>query len=190
MKAKSIHIFCILLVLVLVLGCEKPPTEEMDNAREAVFRAENDVNAPVYATNTLNRARAALQLMQDEADNKRYDSAKNNAAEAILLAERAINEGKLGADRAKDEAASLVSGLRPEIVETERNVNGARYSLLDLDYNSLERDIINAHEAADRAESSEAEGRYQSAIDIARNVRSDLSAINGKVAGAATTRKK
>ena len=190
MKAKLIHIFCILLVLTMVLGCQKPPTEEMENAREAVFRAENDNNAAAYAGSTLSRARTALQLMQDEAENKRYDSAKTHAFEAIMFADRAISEGKQGAERAKDEAAVLVSGLRPEIVETERNVNGARYSQLPLDYNSLERDIVNAHEAADRAEESHAEGKHQNAIDIAANVRSDLSAINGKVAGAATTRKK
>jgi len=188
MKFRPIYILCILLAFII--GCEKPPTEEMDNAREAVFRAENDPNAALYAGSTLTRARDALQRMQNEADNKRYDAAKTHAAEAIAIAERALIEGNLGASRAGDEAASVVSNLRPEIVETERNVNGARYSLLALDYESLEMDIVNAHEAADRAEASQAEGRFQDALDIARNVRTDLSNINGKVAGAVTVRKK
>jgi len=188
MKLNLIFILCILLVIFT--GCEKPPVTEMDNAREVVFRAENDANASQFAGSTLARARNALQRMQEEADNKRYDAAKNLAAEAISLAERAILDGKQGAGRIKDESAAIVSTLRPEIEETERNVNGARYSQMALDFDELEKEIVNAHESTDRAEASQAEGKYQDAVDIARGVRSDLSDINSKVAGAATSAKK
>jgi len=188
MKFKSIYIFCILLALLI--GCDKPPVEEMDNAREAVFRAENDPNAVLYAGPALVRARTSLQRMQEEADNKRYDAARTHAEEAIAMAERAILDGRLGASRIGDDSAAFVSNLRPEIEETERNVNGARYSQLALDYNALDKEIINAHESADRAEASQANGRYQEAMDIARGVRADLSSINSRVAGAATSRKK
>jgi predicted S18 family serine protease len=188
MKIKTILVFCMLIILVM--GCAKPPLTEMQDAREAVFRAENDQNAVLFAGSVLERARASLQRMQDEADNKRYDAAKSHAAEAISMAERAIADGRTGALRAGDESASLISNLRPEIEETERNVNGARYSLLNLDYDLLEREIINAHEAADKAEASQAEGRYQDALQIARELREDLSNINNRVAGAAITGKK
>lgn len=188
MKLKLIYILGILLVLFV--GCAKPPLAEMENAREQVFRAENDPDAVMFAGSTLERARSSLRRMQEESDNKNYEAAKVHATEAIASAERAIAEGRLGASRAREEAAALLSNLRPEIEETERNVNGARYSNLDLDYNDLERGISNAHDSADRAEASQANGRYQDAMSIARDVRSDLNGINDKVANAATLRKK
>ncbi|MCL2411531.1 MAG: hypothetical protein FWC97_07805, partial [Treponema sp.] len=82
------------------------------------------------------------------------------------------------------------SGLWDEIEETQRNVNGARYSLLQLDHDELDREMRGVHQAADRAEASYAEGRYQDTLNIARDIRSGLSDINGRVAGAAAVGKR
>jgi len=188
MKLKSIYI--LIAVAVLVLGCAKPPLEEMDRAREAVFKAENDANAVQYAQGTLARARDALRRMQMDADSKNYEGAKTNAAEAIAAAERAISDGIAGAQRAGSEADTLISGLRLEIEETTRNVASARYSNMALDYNALDRAIVNAHNTTDQAEVDQLMGRTQDALEKARVVRADLSDINQKVANAATARKK
>jgi len=188
MKMKLIYTFCILAALVI--GCASPPLTEMENAREAVFRAENDANAVQYAGGTLARARDSLRRMQDEADSKRYDAAKTHAAEAIAAAEKAIADGRAAAQRAGGESDALIASLRAEIQETERNLNGARYSQLVLDYNALDRAIVDAHSTTDQAEIDQAAGRYQQAMDRARIVRSDLTEINEKIANAATTRKK
>ena len=187
MKFRYIPAFCV--ILALVAGCAKPPLAEMESAREAVFRAENDANAAQFAASSLARARDALRLMESEADSKRYDAAKTHAMEAIAAAEKAITDGQAASVRARDEAASLVSGLRPEIEDTSRNVNGARYSQLDLDYDELDSGISKAYDTTDRAESDQAQGRYQDAIDKAMEVRSDLSGINQRVSGAVTRRK-
>jgi len=188
MKLKSIYI--LIAVAVLVLGCAKPPLEEMDKAREAVFKAENDTNAVQYAQGTLARARDALRRMQMDADSKNYDGAKTNAAEAIAAAEKAINDGREGARRANTEADTLITGLRTEIEETTKNVASARYSNMALDYSALDRTIVNAHNIVDQAEVDQLMGRTQDALDKARIVRADLSDINQKVANAAATRKK
>ena len=188
MKVK--HFFFLFIVLFFILGCAHPPEEEMQNAREAVFRAENDTNAALYASGTLSRARDTLNRMEAEADAKRYDAASTLAAEAISLAERAIAEGSTGADRARLEAASAVENLKPEIEETSININSARYSLMDLDYNALDRSIVNAYNTADQAEIDFTSGRYQDALDKARNIRMDLAAINQMVANASVMGKK
>ena len=187
---KLLPVYILFIVMVLIMGCAKPPEAEMQNAVEAVFRAENDPNAALYASSTLLRARAALQQMHAESDNKRYDAAKTYALEAITLAERAIQDGQTGAARVMEESASLVGNLRYEIEETERNVNGARYSQLDLDYNQLDKDIIGAHESADRVESNQANGNYQDALQGAKDLRADLANINQKIAGAVVIKKK
>ena len=183
------YILFIFVVLVLALGCAKPPVAEMDSAAEAVFRAENDADAVAYGSSSLARARDALSRMRTEADSKRYDAARTHAAEAIAAAEKAIADGKTGAVRAREEAASAVSGLTAAIEETSSNVSGARYSQLDLDYDALDRDIRNAYTLADQAENDYSQSRYQDALDKARNVRANLADINQKVSGAVIRKK-
>jgi len=195
MNFKPVFIFSVILALVMsvsLLSCEKPPLAEMENARERVFQAENDPNVSLYAAGTLARAKNALQRMQEEADNKRYDAAKTYAAEAISLAERAILDGRLGVSRAGEEASddTLVSDLRKEIENTERNLNGARYNQMVLNYDELDKAIVNAHNKTDQVEADQAASRYQQALDKAGEVRADLAEINQKVAGAVTARKK
>jgi len=188
MKVKFIYIFC--LIMVLIMGCAKPPIAEMERAREAVFKAENDANAVQYAPGTLARARDAIQRMEMEADSKNYEAAKNHAAEAIAAAEKAINDGRSNAQKAVAETDTLVSGLRGEIEETTKNVASARYSQLALDYDAMDKTIVNAHNTVDQAEVDQAMGRNQDALEKARIVRADLNDINQKIANAVPARKK
>jgi hypothetical protein len=187
MKLK--YILCGFVVLALFAGCAKPPIAEMDSAKEAVFRAENDEAAVLYGGGSLSRARDSLRRMQVEADSKRYDAAKTHAAEAISAAERAIADGKTGLARARSESESLIAGLKPAIEETERNINGARYSLLKLDYNQMNRDLKNAKDTAEQAEADQAMGRYQNAVEKGMSVRAALSAINQQISDAVPRKK-
>lgn len=184
MKVKLILIICV--VFALVSSCAKPPIAEMDSAKEAVFKAESDEDVVRYAASTLARARDALRRMQVEADSKRYDAAKTYAAEAISNAEKAIAEGKAGSNRVRDESASLLSGLRPAIDETARNINSARYRQLRLNYDQLNRELNNASDVTEQAEVDHAMGRYQEAMDNGRSARSIISGINEKITGVAT----
>jgi len=185
MKLVPIYIVCILLALGAI-GCAKPPTEVMNNAVEAVTRAENDADAVMYAGNTLARARDALNRMRAEADSKRYDAAKTLAAEAIASAERAVVDGRAGAARARDEAASLLSSLRSEIEQTGQGIQSARNAGLNLDYNELNRDYDTARQSADQAEVANAGNRYNDALERGRNARAVLSGINQKLTNAVT----
>jgi hypothetical protein len=184
--------FVAFAIAVLTVGCAKPPTEEMNNAIEAVTRAENDQNAVTYASNSIARARDALARMQAEADSKRYDEAASYATEATAAAERAIDEGRAGAARARDEATSLVSQLRPLVAETEQGINAARTAGMPLDFDSINRDFDAARLNVNGAQDALSTGRYQEAIDQGRNARSRLSDINQQLSNVvvATTRMK
>ena len=188
MKLK-LTIFALLscILLIFALGCAKPPLAEMDSARDAVFRAETDADAAQYGASSLARARDAIKRMQVEADSKRYDAAKTHAAEAVSAAERAIAEGKAGASRAREEAAALLSGLRPALEETEQNINGARSSGLQLNYGELAGELTSAQDTTDQAEVDQAMGRYQDAMDKGRDARSTISDINEKLTSAVTS---
>ena len=184
---------CAVVVLAaLVMGCAKPPTEEMNNATEAVTRAENDYDAVTYAGNSVSRAKDALARMNQEAAAKRYDAAKSYAAEAIAAAERAITEGRAGAARARDEASALVSQLKPMLEETEQGIEAARAAKLPLDFPAIDRDFDTAQYNTDEAQSALNGKRYQTAIDRGRSARSGLNGINQQlsVAALATSRKK
>ena len=181
---KTKHTYCIFAAIVLAIlavACATPPTEEMNNATEAVSRAENDINAVTYAGNTIARARDALSRMHIEADAKRFDSARTFAADAIAAAERAISEGAIGAARARDEASSLLNELGPLVQETRRGIDSARSSGLALNYNQLEQDFTTARGNAEQAQDAFRGDRYQDAMSLGRTARSELIDINQRL---------
>jgi len=182
MKIIRNSLICVLLVfLALMTGCTQPPTEEMNNAEEAVTRAQNDPDAVTYAGNLVERAKESLALMYEEADAKRYDSAINYANDAINLAERAINEGFTESLRVREQAINTLSALRPQLVETQDRIDNAKNAKLPLDYDSIERDLNTARNGYDQAQSAMTGGRYQESIFLSNNIRNSLSGINQKL---------
>jgi len=190
---QTFHTLCVALVLaMLAMGCAKPPTEEMDKATEAVTRAENDSNAVTYAGGSIARARDALTRMNAEASAKRYDAARSYAAEAIAAAERAINDGRNEAERAKNEAANFIANLKPLLAETEQGINAARAARLPLDFKSIDNDFNEARTNTAQAEAAYAAARYRETIERGRTARVLLNGINEELSTAtfAVTRKK
>jgi len=176
---------CIIPLLVLsVLGlfmaaCAKPPTEEMNKAQDAVIRAENDADAVNYAGNTLTRARDTLAKMQSEADAKRYDAARNLAAEAVSTAEKAIEEGKTGAARAKDEAANLLNSLSGPLADTSNALSAARQIKgITLDFDALSKDLDSANTTYNEARQNLLANNFREATAKGQSVRSLLAGIN------------
>ncbi|MDR2618234.1 MAG: DUF4398 domain-containing protein [Treponema sp.] len=190
---KLVSIIFTIVIIGTFLACKTPPTEDMNKAIDAVTRAENDADAVTYAGNTLVRARDALTQMQAEADSKRYDSAKNYAAEAIAAAEKALTDGKTGAARAREEAANLLNSIKPEIVQTEGELAAAKQVQgIQLDFNALDRDMASAKTAAAAAQSSFDASNYRDAVTKAQPIRPILSGIRTRISDAAiaTSRKK
>jgi flagellar biosynthesis/type III secretory pathway protein FliH len=190
---QTFYTLCIALVLaMLAMGCAKPPTVEMTNATEAVTRAENDSNAVTYAGGSVARAKDALTRMNAEASAKRYDSARSYAAEAIAAADRAINDGRAGAERARNEAATYIADLKPLLAETEQGINAARKARLPIDFNSVDNDFNEARSNVAQAEAAYAGNRYSVAIDRARSARVGLNSINQRLSTStlAVTRRK
>jgi len=182
MKFIQKSLICVFIFsLVLLTGCTKPPTEEMNNAEEAVARAENDPDAVNFAGNLIQRAKDSLALMHEEADVKRYDSAINYANDAIALAERAINEGRGEAWQKKQQATAALSEVRPQLLETEKRIENAKAANLPLDYGTIDGDFNSAKRTYDQAQSAMSGNRYQEAIFLSNNVRSSLAGINQKL---------
>jgi len=183
---KFASIFLALVLSVVMSSCGKPPTEEMNNAHDAVIRAENNADAVNYAPNTLLRAKDALTRMQSESDARRFDAARNFAAEAIHLAERAISEGSTGANRARSEVANLVNGLSAPLAEVSSALSAARQAGdLTLDFDAYSGDLDSAHRSYNDARASLQESNYSDAIAQAQNARSLLADISSGINRAA-----
>jgi hypothetical protein len=186
-------ILMIMLALTVLLGgCAKPPAVEMENAEAALTRAENDPDAVAYGSPSIIRARDALANMRTEAAAKRYDSAKTFAQEVINAAERAIADGKAGAQRTQDEAATLLNGIRITLAETEKNIASAKEKSVPLDFGSLTGDFSTAKTQADQAQTSLNEADYRGSIERSNSARSILGNINNRLSqgSIATSRKK
>jgi hypothetical protein len=191
---KTLNILLAVLVSgILGTACATPPTEDMNRAVDTVTRAENDADAVTYAGSTLTRARSALEQMRTEADSKRYESAKNYAAEAVAAAEKAISDGKTGAARAREDASGLLRTVKPEIDDTESALNAAKQvQNIRLDFDSLDGDLASAKAAYTRAETSFNAGRYGEVASGVQPIRPLLSGIRARItdATAALSRKK
>ncbi|MCL1994297.1 MAG: hypothetical protein FWG66_15235 [Spirochaetes bacterium] len=179
MKRKNISKLAILAACALWLaGCAQPPTEEMNNAIEAVTRAENDPNAVLYAQGTLLMAQDALRRMQDEADLRNFDDARFFAGEAVMFANMAISQGAAAAQRSREEAEALLLALSPEVEQTEQAILSAQENGLALDYDALDRDLQTARIEAEEAQLAMAENRYSDALEMGMNARNGINGIN------------
>ncbi|MDR3173972.1 MAG: DUF4398 domain-containing protein [Treponema sp.] len=187
LKAAAL-ILALLCLSLLAAGCAKPPTEEMENAASAVTRAENDSDAVTYAGATLTRARDALNRMRTEAESKRYDAARNYAAEAISAAEKAITDGRAAAARVREEASALLGQVKTALEETGKSLENAKeVRNTGLDFNALDQDYDSAQSNTAQAEVSLAGNNYQDSIEKSRTARGILSGIDTKLGGAVTS---
>jgi hypothetical protein len=183
----------LLMLAALTSGCAKPPTAEMENAEAALARAENDPDAVAYGNASIIRARDALSNMRTEAAAKRYDAAKTYAQDVVNTAERAIADGKTGAQRARDEAAASLNGARTSLGETQKNIDAAKEVRgIQLDFNGIDGDYASAQGQTDQAQSSLNAADYKGSLEKSQSARSLLGNINAQISQAsiATSQKK
>jgi hypothetical protein len=193
-KKRLFFIAAIALALTaFISGCAKPPTEEMDNAEAALARAENDPDAVAYGSPSIIRAREALSNMRSEAAAKRYDSAKTYALDTVSAAERAIADGKTGAQRARDEASSSLNGALASLGETQKNIDAASGVIgIQLDFDAINGDYASARSQTDQAQRALNTADYRGSLERSQAARSLLGNINTRISQASivSSRKK
>jgi hypothetical protein len=159
----------------------------MEKADAAVTQAENDPDAVLYGEDSLIRAKNALTQMRVSAESKRYDEAKLLAQEAIDAAEKARNDGKLGASRAKEEAARLLLEAQNALAATEKTLNMAKnLDNVNADFDALTRKLETARNIIGEAETALNTSRYQDSQNKSREARAALGDITAEISGAVT----
>lgn len=185
-RMKWLAITIISLTLILTLGsCTKPPTAEADAARAAVEAAESNPDVPVYAANTLARAKDSLSRMESEITAKNYDSAKALALETEKTANEAVSEAKTAKERAKSSASSLLDSLKINIAETEKALASAKKTRgIKLDFAAASAEIAAVKKSADSAGNDFNSGAFKASIEKGESAQSKLSALNKLISDA------
>lgn len=182
-----------IVAMTLASSCAKPPVTEMEAANQALSKAEADADARLYAPDSLTKARDLIARMKAGADEKRYDDAKALAAEAVVAAEKAIQDGASGKAKAKSDAASIIATVKPTLAEVQQAFIAAKTVRgIKLDFAAIDTGIKEAAAVLAGAESDNAKADYKAAIAKAQSARSSLAAIQKLVTDAvqATSRKK
>jgi hypothetical protein len=114
-----------LIVAASVVGCAKPPQAEIDSAKQALSTASASQDVKTYAPESLASAREAASAMEAEltvqeekfALTRKYDKAKQLAADAKTAADRAVSDAASAKERARNEASQLIASVRQALTD-------------------------------------------------------------------------
>jgi len=106
----------LILILVLLLGREKPPTQEVENAGRAAAEAKQK-EADIYVPDVFSKVEESLKKAKDLMREKKYKEAKKSADDTINLAKQAVSQVEPNRARMKAEVEQMISDIRKEMDE-------------------------------------------------------------------------
>jgi len=118
-KRNSFRVFAVIFFCILigmVAGCAKPPTQEIINAEKTLDKARAQ-DADFYAPDVFAQAEASLKEAKDLVAAKKYDEARKSAAEAQQLAEKAAALVGPNMEKKKAEAEEMVQAIEKDMEE-------------------------------------------------------------------------
>jgi hypothetical protein len=172
-----------LVLLLLISGCAKPPTLEIDAAKAAI-QAAKAAEADVYAASEFGAAQKALADAEAKVTGKEYELAKTAAIQAKEKADAAKSaagpekaKAKAGAEEALTQAKAEVAGVMEQIANAPKK---ADLGTLKSDLEQVEQGISEADAAYNREDykgaASKAEIIQRNAAGIGESVQIALDA--------------
>lgn len=166
-------------------SCAKPPAAEIEAAKAAVSKAESDIDVPIYAADSLARAKEALGRMQQQVDAKKYDAAKASAQEAVQAADKAISDARTNKDRARADASSTIGAVKAGIAEAEGALAAARRNRkVKFDYAGANAELAALKKSIAAAEADYNGNAFRAALDKAESAQSKLRDLSSRIADA------
>jgi len=157
-RFSKLIMFAVLVAVLVVTGCSKPPVQEMDNAK-AAMKAAQESGAEKCATEEYSRAKAAVaaaeaKMAQAESSDDKgalYDAAKAELLSAIQDFEKAK---EIAAERSKmnDKAQAELDSVKKNL-NVAANEDGSMYSA---SYKAAMAKINEAQALIDKCESEKA----------------------------------
>jgi hypothetical protein len=186
-------VFLVLLIVavLLVTACGKPPETQIQESREA-YRAAEEAGAPKYAAEAWNRARQAMEALDAEleAQNGKFSLFRSYRKAAELAEQLATAAKEAGAEttRRTSELRNELSGM---IADLKSLLQTARTRLASLprgaavDAAALRARLSSAGERIDQAQRSLDAGRYDEAMARAGDARETIRTVLRAVDSAA-----
>jgi len=106
----------LVLIIILLTGCEKPPTQEIANAEKSISEALQK-EANVYAPDIFSKAEESLKMAKDLLAQKKYKEAKKAAEEAVALSQQAISQVEPNKAKMKAEIEQMLLDVQKGIGE-------------------------------------------------------------------------
>ena len=104
----------LVLIIILLTGCEKPPTQEVANAEKSISEAIQK-EANIYAPDIFSKAEESLRMAKDLLAQKKYKEAKKAAEEAVALSQQAISQVEPSKSKMKAEIEQMVPDVQKGI---------------------------------------------------------------------------
>lgn len=181
----------VIVALVIVAGCSKPPQQEIDALSTAMDDARS-AEASTYAADSYRAAEDAKAQLDAElkaqeekfALFRSYSRAKELAAEAQAKANQAAADAEAGKARAMEEATALIADARTAL-ETARAAlakaprgkgTQADLAMMGSDLDGVESTIMEAQSAFDAGSYIEAKSKAEAAMSSANTVVADIEA--------------
>ncbi len=115
-----------IVLLVALAGCAKPPTKEMSDARMA-FQAASDAEAQRYASEQYMSAEEALNQATALMESKKYKQAREKAMDALKLAREAQASAVMQKNTMNQDAKNMYD-MALEAVNAANRAGGYTYA--------------------------------------------------------------
>lgn len=191
MKTRLWSVCALILGLVLIAGCAKPPAEAIEAARQALENAKT-AQASEYAPRSLANAENAQSTLQAElkaqegkfALFRSYKKATEMAAAAKAAGEQAVQDANTAKEQARKESEAMIGQVKAAIVEAKDMLAKApRGKGSQMDIKALEADIAATETSLAEVERTYAEGAYlrckakaQATLQSVNNIKSTITA--------------
>lgn len=154
----------VMLMLVVFVGCAKPPTQEMSDARMA-FQKAGDAGAQTYASEKYMSAEDALNEATAFMEKKKYKQAREKALEALQLskdAHSAAVNGKNAMNRGAVEIYNMAEGA------VEAANRAGAYTYAEAEMRQARQKLEEAKGLYDAGDYVAAKSAAEEAISLAR----------------------
>jgi len=125
-KSQVLVAMVLLVAAVAIVGCAKPPQQEIDGAKAALTAAEQ-AEAPKYAADAWDKAQQAMNAVNAEleAQNAKfalfrsYTKGKQLIADATNAANAAKDAAVAGKEKAKNDATAAIDAAKASLQKAE-----------------------------------------------------------------------
>lgn len=117
-------VWVVALSFVVLSGCAKPPTKEIEIADKAVAEAKQK-EADLYVQDVFAKAEEALKKAKGFVVEKKYKEAKSAAAEALSLAQQSLAMIEPNKAKMKTDAEQILIDVQTSLGELKSSVAAA-----------------------------------------------------------------